>query len=162
MQLQLRAAMMRARPDGNVIRKILPQKPQKWRDFQPTPLNSTPKVTHDINIREQLVFEVQIGSYQQPQKAINIAGIQEVVAAHFGVTALDILSHRRTAAVTRPRMIACYLCRVITLKSLPEIGRRFGKRDHSTIWHAVSKIEQLIKSDPTLAAEISELRSRLS
>jgi chromosomal replication initiator protein len=71
------------------------------------------------------------------------------------------LSSRRTANVVRPRQIAMYLAKTLTLRSLPEIGRRFGGRDHTTVLHAVRKIEGLIGKDNALAAEIESLKSQL-
>jgi chromosomal replication initiator protein len=70
------------------------------------------------------------------------------------------LSSRRTANVVRPRQIAMYLAKTLTLRSLPEIGRRFGGRDHTTVLHAVRKIETLVGKDTTTADEV-ELLKRL-
>ena len=67
---------------------------------------------------------------------------------------------RRTANVVRPRQIAMYLSKVLTLRSLPEIGRRFGGRDHTTVLHAVRKIEELSARDKSLA-EVIELLKRI-
>jgi chromosomal replication initiator protein len=71
------------------------------------------------------------------------------------------LSSRRTANVVRPRQIAMYLAKVLTLRSLPEIGRRFGGRDHTTVLHAVRKIEGLVNGDRGLADEIEVLKRML-
>ena len=71
------------------------------------------------------------------------------------------LSSRRTANVVRPRQIAMYLAKTLTLRSLPEIGRRFGGRDHTTVLHAVRKIESLIGQDTSLAAEIEAIKGQL-
>lgn len=94
-------------------------------------------------------------------KKVMIENIQRLVAAHFEVTKADIVSHRRTGRVVRPRQIAMYLSKVLTLRSLPEIGRQFS-RDHTTILHAVRKIGGLIEADAALAAEIAALREMLS
>jgi chromosomal replication initiator protein len=71
------------------------------------------------------------------------------------------LSSRRTANVVRPRQIAMYLAKTLTLRSLPEIGRRFGGRDHTTVLHAVRKIEGLVGSDTALSDEIELLKRQL-
>src|SRR5262249_3928224 len=71
----------------------------------------------------------------------------------------DLLSSRRTANVVRPRQVAMYLAKTLTLRSLPEIGRRFGGRDHTTELHAVRKIENLVGTNSALAEEI-ELQKR--
>ncbi|MGH6789157.1 MAG: helix-turn-helix domain-containing protein, partial [Pseudolabrys sp.] len=65
------------------------------------------------------------------------------------------------ANVVRPRQIAMYLAKTLTLRSLPEIGRRFGGRDHTTVLHAVRKIEGLVGNDMTLAEEIEILKRQL-
>ena len=94
-------------------------------------------------------------------KRVKIEDIQRLVANHFNVSRADILSSRRTATVVRPRQIAMYLSKSLTLRSLPEIGRRFGGRDHTTVLHAVRKIEGLVTQDTTLAGEVDLLRRML-
>jgi len=74
----------------------------------------------------------------------SVTRIQEVVARQYGVSRFDLLSSRRTANIVRPRQVAMYLCKTLTLRSLPEIGRRFGGRDHTTVLHAVRKISWLV------------------
>ncbi|GEO98736.1 chromosomal replication initiator protein DnaA [Methylobacterium haplocladii] len=94
-------------------------------------------------------------------KRIKIEDIQKLVASRYNVSRSDILSERRTAAVVKPRQIAMYLSKVLTLRSLPEIGRRFGGRDHTTVLHAVRKIEKLIGDDPVLGDEVELLKRML-
>jgi chromosomal replication initiator protein len=96
----------------------------------------------------------------QEPKRVKIEDIQRTVARQYNVSRADLLSSRRTANVVRPRQIAMYLAKTLTLRSLPEIGRRFGGRDHTTVLHAVRKIEGLVDTDTTLAEEI-ELLKRL-
>jgi chromosomal replication initiator protein len=93
-------------------------------------------------------------------KRVKIEDIQKLVATHFNVSRADILSARRTASVVRPRQIAMYLAKVLTPRSLPEIGRRFGGRDHTTVLHAVRKITGLVlvTKEATLAEEIELLK----
>jgi chromosomal replication initiator protein len=92
------------------------------------------------------------------QRRVRIEDIQRVVARHYNVSKADLLSSRRTRTIVRPRQIAMYLAKVLTPRSLPEIGRRFGGRDHTTVLHAVRKIEELISGDHTLADEIELLK----
>jgi chromosomal replication initiator protein len=94
-------------------------------------------------------------------KRVKIEDIQKLVATHFNVSRADILSARRTASVVRPRQIAMYLAKVLTPRSLPEIGRRFGGRDHTTVLHAVRKITGLVTKEGTLAEEIELLKRML-
>ena len=94
-------------------------------------------------------------------KRVKIEDIQKLVAGRYNVSRADILSSRRTAVVVRPRQIAMYLAKMLTLRSLPEIGRRFGGRDHTTVLHAVRKIEGLAQTDGTLSEEIELLKRML-
>ncbi len=95
-------------------------------------------------------------------KRVKIEDIQRIVARHYNVSRADILSARRTATVVRPRQIAMYLSKVLTLRSLPEIGRRFGGRDHTTVLHAVRKIDGLLHTDNALADDVDLLKRMLS
>ena len=97
----------------------------------------------------------------QEPKRVKIEDIQRVVARQYNVSRADLLSSRRTANVVRPRQVAMYLAKTLTLRSLPEIGRRFGGRDHTTVLHAVRKIENLVSNDTTLAEEIEVLKRQL-
>ena len=94
-------------------------------------------------------------------KRVKIEDIQKLVATHYNVSRADILSSRRTANVVRPRQIAMYLSKVLTLRSLPEIGRRFGGRDHTTVLHAVRKIEGVDAEGRDPAEEIELLKRML-
>jgi chromosomal replication initiator protein len=97
----------------------------------------------------------------QDPKRVKIEDIQRVVARQYNVSRSDLLSSRRTANVVRPRQVAMYLAKTLTLRSLPEIGRRFGGRDHTTVLHAVRKIEGLVGNDVALAEEIESLKRQL-
>jgi chromosomal replication initiator protein len=97
----------------------------------------------------------------QEPKRVKIEDIQRVVARQYNVSRSDLLSSRRTANVVRPRQVAMYLAKTLTLRSLPEIGRRFGGRDHTTVLHAVRKIEGLVGNDMALAEEIEILKHQL-
>ena len=97
---------------------------------------------------------------QEPRR-IKIEDIQRVVARQYNVSRSDLLSSRRTANVVRPRQVAMYLAKTLTLRSLPEIGRRFGGRDHTTVLHAVRKIEALVSKDATLSDEVELLKRQL-
>ncbi|MGN6463188.1 MAG: chromosomal replication initiator protein DnaA [Pseudolabrys sp.] len=97
----------------------------------------------------------------QEPKRVKIEDIQRVVARQYNVSRSDLLSSRRSANVVRPRQVAMYLAKTLTLRSLPEIGRRFGGRDHTTVLHAVRKIEALVGSDTALAEEVEILKRQL-
>jgi chromosomal replication initiator protein len=91
-------------------------------------------------------------------KRIRIEDIQRIVARHFNVSKTELLSNRRTRNIVKPRQIAMYLAKVMTPRSLPEIGRRFGGRDHTTVLHAVRKIESLSGTDEKMEQELELLR----
>jgi chromosomal replication initiator protein len=91
-------------------------------------------------------------------KRVRIEDIQRIVARHYNVSKTELLSNRRTRTIVKPRQVAMYLSKVLTPRSLPEIGRRFGGRDHTTVLHAVRKIEDLSSSDAKLAQELEFLR----
>jgi chromosomal replication initiator protein len=97
----------------------------------------------------------------QEPKRVKIEDIQRVVARQYNVSRSDLLSSRRTANVVRPRQVAMYLAKTLTLRSLPEIGRRFGGRDHTTVLHAVRKIEALVSKDLALSDEVELLKRQL-
>ncbi|WP_228259353.1 chromosomal replication initiator protein DnaA [Siculibacillus lacustris] len=97
---------------------------------------------------------------REPRK-VKIEDIQRVVSKHFNVSKADLLSARRTRTVVRPRQIAMYLAKALTPRSLPEIGRRFGNRDHTTVLHAVRKIEEMAGADRGFADEIEMLKRLL-
>ena len=93
-------------------------------------------------------------------RRVRIEDIQRVVAKHYNVSRQELVSNRRTRVIVKPRQIAMYLAKTLTPRSFPEIGRRFGGRDHTTVLHAVRKIEDLITADTKLSHEI-ELLKRL-
>ncbi|HMB48547.1 MAG TPA: chromosomal replication initiator protein DnaA, partial [Afifellaceae bacterium] len=94
---------------------------------------------------------------REPRR-IRIEDIQKIVARHYNVSKHDLLSARRTRTIVRPRQIAMYLAKTMTPRSFPEIGKRFGGRDHTTVLHAVRKIEEMVSADHTLAQEIELLK----
>lgn len=94
-------------------------------------------------------------------KHIKIEDILRIVSKHYGVNRSDLLSARRNRSIVRPRQIGMYLAKLLTSRSLPEIGRRFGNRDHTTVLHAIRKIEQLMKEDTSLREEVEMLKRLL-
>ncbi len=94
-------------------------------------------------------------------KRIKIDDILRIISKHFGVNRSDLLSSRRNRSIVRPRQIGMYLAKQLTSRSLPEIGRRFGNRDHTTVLHAIRKIDQLMKEDNSLQVEVDLLAKLL-
>ena len=95
------------------------------------------------------------------QRRITIDEIQRAVSAHFEVKQIDLISERRAVAIARPRQIAMYLAKRLTTRSLPEIGRKFGNRDHSTVIHAVKRIEELRGKDVEIDTAVRTLMRTL-
>ena len=93
---------------------------------------------------------------------ITVDKIQRIVCKEFGISRSEICSGRRHSNVVRPRHIAMYLSKHMTDRSLPQIGRMFGNRDHTTILHAIRKIEQCMEADADLAAIVMALEQRIS
>jgi chromosomal replication initiator protein len=91
-----------------------------------------------------------------------VSQVQEAVAGHFEIKLSDMLSDRRAVHIARPRQIAMALCRDMTTSSLPDIGRRFGNRDHSTVIHACKRIAELRLIDEELDADYLVLQDRLT
>lgn len=95
-------------------------------------------------------------------RRITIDEIQRKVAEHYNIKLSDMHSARRARQVARPRQVAMYLAKQLTARSLPEIGRKFGGRDHTTVMHAVRKIEELANDDASFAQDVEILRRALT
>jgi chromosomal replication initiator protein len=96
------------------------------------------------------------------ERRITIEEIQKRVAEHYRLRMADMLSARRARAVARPRQVAMYLAKQLTPRSLPEIGRKFGGRDHTTVMHAIRRIDELRAVDAVLNEDIEQLRRLLT
>ena len=94
-------------------------------------------------------------------RKLSIEEIQRKVAEHYNVRLSDLIGPKRLRTIARPRQVAMYLAKQLTPRSLPEIGRRFGGRDHTTIMHGVRKIEELMQTDSQLADDLQLLRRLL-
>jgi len=93
-------------------------------------------------------------------KSINVESIQNIVASHFNLNIEEMLSPRRSRSLARPRQIAMYLAKQHTTNSLPDIGRKFSNRDHTTVIHAVKKIGELLKKDNEIKENIIEIKKK--
>ena len=94
-------------------------------------------------------------------RRVSVDEIQKKVAHHFNIKIADMFSARRSRQIARPRQIAMYLAKNLTSMSYPEIGKRFGNRDHTTIMHAVRKVEELMEQDAGLCDDVNLLKSLL-
>jgi len=95
------------------------------------------------------------------ERRVTVDDIQKATAEHFGLKQADLISERRNRSVARPRQAAMWLAKQLTTRSLPDIGRRFGGRDHTTVLHAVRRIEELKATDGQLARDLETLMRKL-
>jgi chromosomal replication initiator protein len=114
---------------------------------RPVTLESAQEVLHDL--------------LRANDRRVTIEEIQKRVAEHFNIKLSEMSSARRSRAVARPRQVAMYLAKQLTQRSLPEIGRKFGGRDHTTVMHAVRKVDELRGSDAAFAEDVELLRRML-
>ena len=114
----------------------------------------------DSDITVDLVKDVLKDLLRTNSRKITIDEIQKKVVEHYNIKLSDMHSPRRSRSIARPRQVAMYLAKSITTRSLPEIGRKFGGRDHTTVIHAIKTIEEIMVNDPSLAEDI-ELLTRI-
>ena len=114
---------------------------------RPITLESTQEVLHDI--------------LKAHDRRVTIEEIQKRVAEHWNIRLADMSSARRARAVARPRQVAMYLAKQLTSRSLPEIGRKFGNRDHTTVMHAVKTVAAIMERDTSFAEDVELLRRML-
>jgi chromosomal replication initiator protein len=114
---------------------------------RPVTMETAQEVLHDI--------------LRAHDRKVTIEEIQRRVAEHYNMRLTDMSSPRRARAVARPRQIAMYLAKQLTSRSLPEIGRKFGNRDHTTVMHACSKVGELMERDAAFAEDVELLRRML-
>ena len=149
------------------------QVPQKVKEFLAHKITAnvrelegalTRLVAHAQLVGGQITLETTQDLLQDLLRAhdrrLSMEEIQKRVAEHFKIRISDMSSARRARAVARPRQVAMYLSKQLTSRSLPEIGRAFGGRDHTTVMHAVRKVEELVKSDSNFAEDV-ELLTRM-
>lgn len=109
----------------------------------------------------EMVQEVLADILKANDRRVTIEEIQRQVASHYNIRISDMYSARRARAIARPRQIAMYLSKQLTQRSLPEIGRKFGGRDHTTVMHAVKKVDELRATDRHFDADVDLLRRML-
>lgn len=114
---------------------------------RPVTLETTHEVLHDI--------------LKAHDRRVTIEEIQKKVAEHYSIRLTDMSSARRARSVARPRQVAMFLAKQLTSRSLPEIGRKFGNRDHTTVMHAVSRVSELMQRDGSFAEDVELLRRLL-
>ncbi len=170
-------------PDVETKQAILRMKAEHNGIYLPQDVSLFLATSVSSNIRELEGYLVRIGAYAsltstpitlamakevlkdilvEKNKEITVDDIQKIVAAHFAVKVSDLKASRRLKALVLPRQIAMYLSRQLTNLSYPEIGERFGGKDHSTIIHAIKKIDKGLEDDFQLKSTISTLKNALT
>jgi hypothetical protein len=128
-----------SRPEMRIIvSDLMPEPNEKWSVIVPTSPKPVLRPSHP-----------------------SVRDIQLAVCKHYDVKLLDMMSLRRTADIVKPRQVAMYLAKTMTLRSLPDIGRRFGGRDHTTALHAVRKIESLVELDGDIARDVATITANI-
>jgi chromosomal replication initiator protein len=119
-------------------------------DIEPTPL---PPIPNEVIAKAaDIAFPTWVNAVKRIQKA---------VCDEYGVSLVDLCSSRRNHRVVRPRQVAMYLCKTLTSRSLPEIGRRFGGRDHSTALSAIRRIEIICEKDEAFRARVERVAEQV-
>lgn len=160
----------RRRSNGNTSLAI----PQNARDHLAARINATPRdlegAFNQIVAQSEFlgtpitldtIRETLSDSRYAAGQRLTVDKIQRAVCEEFGLTLNDMVSKRRARAIARPRQVAMYLSKKLTKRSLPDIGRRFGGRDHTTVMHAVKRIETLRADDPTFNSRVEAAETAL-
>jgi chromosomal replication initiation ATPase DnaA len=167
------------RPDPKTTHPDFAQQKQNFRfdNFLPTPKQKSPLISiHNPQpvyrlpaapgICKTITLPCSLAQPPAPSiswvTVIKLSDIIKTTAAYFGVPVQDLISYRRTKPIVEPRQIACYLGKTLTSQSLPEIGRRLGGRDHTTVLHAARKIESSMQNDLRLRIVIKTLTIALT
>jgi hypothetical protein len=118
-------------------------------DKPPTPVEVLPPIPNDVI--------AEAAKIAFPDWVNAITKIKYAVCIEFDISPVDLISERRTLRHVIPRQVGMFLCKKITTRSLPEIGRKFGGRDHTTVLHAVGRVEVLMERDPQLRTRVAAL-----
>jgi len=116
-------------------------------------------VGHEITL--ELTQDCLADVLRASERKISVEEIQRQVADHYNIRLSDMIGPKRLRAFARPRQVAMYLCKQMTSRSLPEIGRRFGGRDHTTVMHGVKRIDELQVQDAQISEDLEILRRTL-
>jgi len=124
------------------------------------------RIVHQASLTQKTISidvaqEVLKDLLRANDRRVTIEEIQKAVVEHYGIRMADMASARRSRAVARPRQVAMFLAKQLTPRSLPEIGKKFGGRDHTTVMHAVRQIERLSAEDRSIADDLDALRRKL-
>jgi hypothetical protein len=152
----------------SVIESLHVEHKQRLARMRPRPVVSPPKFEaaprRSAYLQDdayELAWHLEMTDNEPPAHNVTVEAIKRAVCNHFLIDHTTLISARRPGYITLPRHIAYYLARTLTLRSLPEIGRRMGGRDHTTILHGANKIAAMIKQDENLQETITKLTWQL-
>jgi chromosomal replication initiator protein len=160
---QIKGAHAAQTPRGDVLQFLAERVPGSIRELEGavnTLAASAGQRLGSLTLEEAMAL-LQPNLKVSVERRVTVDEIQKLTADHFGLKQADLLSERRTRSVARPRQVAMWLCKQHTTRSYPDIGRRFGGRDHTTVLHAVKKIEELLTSDDQIARDVEALTRKL-
>jgi chromosomal replication initiator protein len=160
--LQSKAEQMRSEISHSVLEFLASRITSNVRELE----GALHRIVHHASlsgrpISIELAQEVLRDLLRANDRRVTIEDIQKAVVEHYAIRMADMSSARRSRSVARPRQVAMYLAKQLTPRSLPEIGKRFGGRDHTTVMHAVRQIERLGQEDAQIAADLEALKRRL-
>lgn len=112
-------------------------------------------------VSAEIIPPVEASILHPADQKIRVRTVQDAVCEHYKIGLIDLISERRAKTLVLPRHVAMYLAKNLTMRSLPEIGRLFGGRDHTTVLHAVRKIDGIVSSDAELAGQIEQIKTRI-
>jgi chromosomal replication initiator protein len=115
----------------------------------------------DRQLTMETAHEVLHDVLKAYDRKVTIQEIQKRVSDHYNIRVAEMSSARRARNIARPRQVAMYLAKQLTSKSLPDIGRHFGDRDHTTVMHAVSRVTELMSQDAAFGEDVELLRRML-
>ena len=153
----------------SLLEQIHAERKARLARLSPPPKPARPVIVPPVVPREYMAYDAGwdsmwhydlVSMRARPPSQVSVKDIQRAVAEHYNVRISDMLAHRRTVDIVMPRHVAMYLTKVLTNKSLPEIGRLFGRRDHTTVLNAINKIGALLEADSTLFGAITQIRRR--
>jgi hypothetical protein len=153
-EIERRASMVRAREDRSYS---IPNAPYGVPKAPPQP-RKVYVVDPEFYYPCMWFYDLVTAPIDPVERIVNIAGIRRATAEHFKMSEAELMANRRFRPIVRARQVAMYLCKILTTRSLLEIGRRFGGRDHTTVLHAVRQIERLLPEDATIAAAVDVIQ----
>lgn len=143
------------------LNELLTQQEELIADIKANETKVPDAVTEWVQRQRAITAEIKSAVQGGEDARPSLLAIQSATAAYFNISRDDLKARRRTADITHPRQVGYFLCKSLTLRSLPEIGRFFGGRDHTTVLHGVRKVEHLIRKNWEVAHDVAHIEASL-